>query len=455
MALPVRVTLAVPGAPLIYLQSWFDEHDADGPRTTADRSLVRASSRLSFRIGVNPDRDFVDESYELRVTLTDRDGATRVVEVPIHVCDQDRERPPEFRFTRRILNTYGDSWIDGGGEPWDYNEDGIHDGVQAQAMIHQIIDDVEYYLADWSVDTVPVDGAASFVSWRDDDLLPGMMTNDVPIDTFHLFITQGVTSTGQPGFTTHTRDGAPTDLKAIGVVIIDRQLPPEWVERNYVDGWHFHDGVSEDWWRSSRWRWGPSPTDDCPPGEAVCRFFATSFYSVMKHELLHTLAYQSGWPRWAAFRAGEVECVDDEAVMAFTGRCSPIQLGNHSWDPQLHRRIQGAELLDMYELLVMQAVGWELRETTPFVDLASDAPVLPDARVGLPFDAVVAVWGGVPAYRFTVASGVLPDGVVLDSFTGRLSGAPTRAGAYRVELEVADSGVAEPIRILLDLTVRP
>jgi hypothetical protein len=180
--------------------------------------------------------------------------------------------------------------------------------------MNQIIDDVAYYLAPWDVDTVPVGQARTHVSWDQDDVLDGQYINTEPFDDFYLIATLGKSATGLPGFDLHTRNGVPTELASSGVVLIDRQLPPEWVGENHADGWHFHDGVSEDWWRSSKWIEGPSPTDDCPTGESECRYYPTSFYSVMKHELLHTLAYEGGWPRWKHFE--DVGCIDDEDVMA-------------------------------------------------------------------------------------------------------------------------------------------
>jgi len=72
-------------------------------------------------------------------------------------------------------------------------------------------------------------------------------------------------------------------------------------------------------------------------------------------------------------------------------------------------------------------------------------PVPPIAvRTGEAIGATIAASGGIPEYDFRVVRGGLPDGVTLDSFTGRLIGAPTRPGRFRCTIEVRDSDPANP-----------
>lgn len=49
------------------------------------------------------------------------------------------------------------------------------------------------------------------------------------------------------------------------------------------------------------------------------------------------------------------------------------------------------------------------------------------------------VWGGVPAYTYTLASGALPVGLSLNATTGVLSGTPTGIGNYDFAINVTDS----------------
>jgi hypothetical protein len=64
---------------------------------------------------------------------------------------------------------------------------------------------------------------------------------------------------------------------------------------------------------------------------------------------------------------------------------------------------------------------------------------LQPARVGAPYRVRLVASGGVGPLLWTVAQGPLPRGLRLDRRLGVLSGAPTKAGRYRLRLEVTDS----------------
>jgi hypothetical protein len=57
----------------------------------------------------------------------------------------------------------------------------------------------------------------------------------------------------------------------------------------------------------------------------------------------------------------------------------------------------------------------------------------------VPFTAAQTATGGTGTFTWTVASGSLPDGVVLDAPTGTLSGTPTAAGRYNFVLRATDA----------------
>jgi hypothetical protein len=70
------------------------------------------------------------------------------------------------------------------------------------------------------------------------------------------------------------------------------------------------------------------------------------------------------------------------------------------------------------------------RQRTANSLMATAAPVA-TATEGVAYAGfAVSASGGAGSYFFTIASGVLPDGIVLDVATGIVSGTPTTAGTY-------------------------
>jgi putative Ig domain-containing protein len=69
--------------------------------------------------------------------------------------------------------------------------------------------------------------------------------------------------------------------------------------------------------------------------------------------------------------------------------------------------------------------------------LAITSP-LPPATIGLPFSQILTASGGTPPYTWSVASGVLPNGIALSN-AGTLSGTPTQSGTVTFTVMVTDS----------------
>jgi hypothetical protein len=68
---------------------------------------------------------------------------------------------------------------------------------------------------------------------------------------------------------------------------------------------------------------------------------------------------------------------------------------------------------------------------------------LPEGTVGQPYSASVQAAGGNSLYRFWYAvGGSLPRGLHFNSFTGILSGVPSKVGTYTVRFRVRDTKIA-------------
>ncbi|RFF47240.1 autotransporter domain-containing protein [Xanthomonas campestris] len=73
-------------------------------------------------------------------------------------------------------------------------------------------------------------------------------------------------------------------------------------------------------------------------------------------------------------------------------------------------------------------------------NLALPASSLPAGTAGQAYAATIApATGGTAPYSYALSAGVLPNGVVLDTATGGLSGTPTLSGTFNFTLTVTDS----------------
>jgi hypothetical protein len=83
---------------------------------------------------------------------------------------------------------------------------------------------------------------------------------------------------------------------------------------------------------------------------------------------------------------------------------------------------------------------------TALVSITINPPVnittttLPIGYVGFSYDNSLAATGGLPPYTWSITNGALPNGFVLNSSTGVISGSPTSANISNVTIQAQDSG---------------
>lgn len=91
---------------------------------------------------------------------------------------------------------------------------------------------------------------------------------------------------------------------------------------------------------------------------------------------------------------------------------------------------------------VTDSMGVFAEATAVIFIQSADAPLiegtLGNGVVGQPYSAQLTVSGGTAPFEWLVSDGTLPPGLVLDSVTGTVSGAPNAAGTYPFSISVLD-----------------
>jgi len=67
-------------------------------------------------------------------------------------------------------------------------------------------------------------------------------------------------------------------------------------------------------------------------------------------------------------------------------------------------------------------------------------PTLPNGTVGTAYNQVVSASGGTSPYTFSVSSGALPTGLILNAATGAITGSPTTAATFTFTITATDAG---------------
>src|SRR6266404_7945841 len=88
----------------------------------------------------------------------------------------------------------------------------------------------------------------------------------------------------------------------------------------------------------------------------------------------------------------------------------------------------------------------------PGAPLLITSSPLPNAQAGIQFQASLTATGGVQPYVWSVTSGTLPSGIVLNAASGMLSGTPTLGGQFDFSVQVSDSSSPTPQTAMKALT---
>ncbi|HWF11734.1 MAG TPA: putative Ig domain-containing protein [Bryobacteraceae bacterium] len=99
-----------------------------------------------------------------------------------------------------------------------------------------------------------------------------------------------------------------------------------------------------------------------------------------------------------------------------------------------------------FTVMITDAKGVVAAGTCPFTIVTGPSVTCSTTNLGqtgLPFNSpAMTITGGTPPYTFSIASGALPAGLTLNPSTGAITGTPSAAGTFTVQVKDADGIVA-------------
>ncbi|HEY8751301.1 MAG TPA: Ig domain-containing protein [Tepidisphaeraceae bacterium] len=405
---PVKVTLAA-NDPRLY----FDLPSTAGAQGPRKELTLSGTAPASVHISVFPARKKQNAEKQLAIAMIDARGRKWQSNLPVHeIAVESRDAS----LTHHIIA--------------DFSQDttGFYKDSTHRAAFEQAVADWSYYLADLHVDPTP---AGSEKTWIFDTatFTKGHRITNEKEYTGTLLYSYGIStpetrSGGEPSQAgaLATQNGTTLPLHRSGGVEVE-------IRGNYKSRGWVAVLRDDEWWRATML--GGVPAD---------------LYSVMHHEMGHALFFN---PANKNFTRNGV--LHNDAVRAYLGTDARTDTHDHfdgivdpvslhgAYGNEYHGKTpNGRWLITRFDLLCAQAIGYKLRKTAPFVDLAVVTDSLPAAAQGKPYKTRLEAEGGVPFYDWTIAASTLPVGLTLNRFTGEIVGTPRKAGTSEITIQVRD-----------------
>jgi hypothetical protein len=404
----------------------FDLPSQARPNGSRKELSFTSTKRQPVYVAIFPDRDGHDDDLALEIAFSDANGSKTALSLPVYVVDQDRDL--EGTFSIKV----------------DFSHDttGFFANEQHRAGVLQAANDWAYFLDGDGLAEVPAGSETTFI-WNPDGFKSGHYVTNTSAFRGYLLYAYGIRgnelrSGGEPSWHGQFQRRGDNVLPVRCSGGLEIEVQGKYNQR----GWMV--GLSDaDWWKAVNLR------------ETV-----PDLYSIAHHEIGHALFFN-----FANLRVKRGRQLDDPSLRAYLGSNPTIDKSDHfdgvidptsrrgAFGNEYHGRLPwGRWLITKHDLLAAQAIGYKLRSTSAFVPLSVAGEHLPVGKLAAAYSVRLRGDGGIPFYNWSIAGGKLPDGMALDSFSGKIHGAPTQAGKFEFTVRLRDydeggQGVSQPMTL--------
>jgi hypothetical protein len=429
--LPGSATLTANGARLYFGTT--SSVNINGPSTTI--SLTSSTTAVPMNLSIFPAHNSPDGNYTLTIIFTGANNAKQTNTLPIQVIDEDTQHTNAFVVTPNF----------------DRDITGFFTNATARSLVTQAANDWTYYFTGMNLDSVHAGTETTYI-WSNNSS-GGFYFTDTNNYTGYLLYAYGITnatdiSGGEGSYSgkVQTSGGLPLTMKRSGGF-----------EANIFGNYNL-----------LRWLYLTNDNDWLLSGNLGNQ--TNDFYSIAHHEIGHALIFNQAHPGFSNAIANGA--FTSAAVTNYYGGPVPIDASDDHLtgviDPESGQGAFGYEFygniprkrwtMTKIDLLCAQEVGYVLQPSSAFAPFIFVTNALPAANTTAPFAFAFIATGGIPIYDWDITAGVLPPGLLLDPFTGTLTGTPTTNGVFNFTVRVRDyhemgSGLIQ--NITLNITSPP
>ena len=402
-----------------------------GPTKTV--TLDAQDDLESFLFSFYMDEDFEEDDFDLVLTYNINGLPSRQI-IPVKVIDQDRDRPLSYP----VIVDFSEA---------------VHPlmvNPETQKVIVQAAEDWLYYVDGEGFDEIQVGESALVAGGQDHFFEEKVLRNSVPYKGYYLFAYGNsnpgpcVCSTGAPNRELlQTRNQEEVPIFRIGGLHLNifgqafATEPTGWEVLSPYENWTQEGYVGADIYTLAKHEIGHAMVFENSP----------LFLKAQGRDPNNPFPDESVTPIPNGFTSPALTAYyPDEVVPLFANSLSHVidvldpasQMPPYGGGVPEEIMPLGREMMTKLDILIMESVGYPLRENevTKALSITSEDSFRGD--LGINFEARLIAEGGIPVYDYTLASGSLPRGLALDRRTGEITGTPEEEGEFPITFQGKD-----------------